>query len=351
MKYTIAIIAFLLSMLMFNSCSNELDLTADYEEITVVYGILDSANSKQYIRVMRGYLDPETSAVEQAQIQDSIYYPANLIVKLTERETNTTYELERVNGDTLNPPVEKEEGIFSNTPNILYVLRASVEKGNNYDLYIENPNTGKIITSSAPVLGRFSITYPPKFQSGPNQYKISFYQKPRGEEIAWNTPQYGKTYDLQIGFNYLEWGINENKSDAVRKSVKFTTASGLISNTSNGGESITYYLEGDAFFSRIAGLIPEDQSVLRAADAEPFDIRVNAGEEELYKYILVNNTLLNDITQLSAKPKYTNIENGIGIFSSKASVVRNGILFSGTTLDSLSCGFYTKDLNFEGPCQ
>lgn len=349
MKFISTLIALFLSLVLITSCSNELDLTADYEEVTVVYGVLDTANTKQYIRIMKGYLDPETSAVEQAQIQDSIYYPSNLIAKLTERETGTEYDLERVNGDTLNPPVEKEEGIFANTPNILYVLRSPIKKGNTYDLYIENPNTGKVITSSAPVLGRFAITFPPVAII--NQFLVSFYQNSRGLEIQWTTPKFGKTYDLQIGFNYLEWDKDDSKSNAEEKTIRFTTATGLISNTSNGGESITYYLEGDVFFSRIAGLIDENPNLLRAASATPFDIRVNAGEEELYRYILINNTLLNDITQLSAKPEYTNINNGIGIFTSKASIARNGIAFSGSTLDSLSCGKFTIDLNFEGPCQ
>lgn len=331
------------------SCSNEIDLTADYQEISVVYGILDSANEKQYIKIMKGYLDPQTNALDQAQIADSIYYPANLIVKITERESGKTFDLQRVNGDTLTPPITKEEGIFSTSPNILYQLSEKLKKGNNYDLYIENPNTGKIIKSSTPLLGRFSITYPPS--SVINRFRIAFYKNPRGLEITWATPTYGKIYDLQIGFSYLEWGINQSKSEAVLKTVEYTTATGLISSSTNGGESLTYALEGDAFFSKLAELIPEDTSVYRAASDTAFDIRINAGEEELYKYILVNNTLLNDITQLSAKPEYTNIENGIGIFSSKASISRKGIPIGQSSLDSLSCGQFTKGLNFEGACQ
>ncbi|MEX0811371.1 MAG: DUF4249 family protein [Chitinophagales bacterium] len=344
---SLTVLLLLLAGLFISSCSNELDLTAEYEEVTVVYGVFDTANTTQYIRVMKGFLDPETNALEQAQNPDSIYYPANLIVRITERESNVTTELRRVVGDTLNPPIEKPEGVFASSPNILYAYRREVKKGNNYDLYIENPNSGKIIKSSTPVLGPYSITYPPSFI---DQFKIPFYTNSRGLEISWNSPRYGKTYDVQIGFNYLEWGINENKSDAVEKTVRYTTAIGLTSNTTNGGESMAYNLEGDAFFSRLSGLISEDASVNRAATNTPFDIRINAGEEELYRYILVNNTLANDITQLNAKPEYTNIENGIGLFSSKASVVRNGIMLSQSSLDSLSCGQFTRNLNFEGAC-
>lgn len=347
MKYlSILLLAFI--GLFIGSCSNEIDLTADYEEITVVYGVFDTANTTQYVRVMKGFLDPETSALEQAQNPDSIYYPENLIVQITERESNITTSLKRVDGDTMNPPINKPDGVFASSPNILYAFNKGLNKGNNYDLYIENPNTGKVIKSSTPVLGPFKITFPPS--SVINQYRVSFYQNPRGLEITWQTPKYGKTYDIQISFHYLEWGVDQDKSEAVEKIVQYTTASGLISNTTNGGESITFNLEGDAFYSRLSGLIPQDATVNRAPTAKPFDVCINAGEEELYRYILVNNTLANDITQLNVKPEYTNIDNGIGIFSSKASIVRNGLLLSQSSLDSLSCGQFTFRLNFEGAC-
>lgn len=346
MKFYASFLSFLLLILI--SCDNELDVTAEYEEVTVVYGILDTANTTQYLKIMKGYLDPKTNALEQAQIPDSIYYPPNLIARITDTETGNAYELKRVDGDTLSPPIEKEEGTFASSPNILYALRQPLQQAKIYDLYIENPNTGKVITSTTPVLGPFSITYPPT--SIVTEFRIPFYTSSNGLEITWNTPVYGKTYDIQISFKYLEWGINESKSNAENKRVTFTTASGITSNRTTGEESETFNLEGDAFFSRLAGLIPEDPSVNRAAVERPVDIRINAGAEELYRYILVSNTLLNDITQLSAKPEYTNIENGIGIFSSKSSTSRNSIRLTTVSLDSLSCGQFTRGLNFEGPC-
>ncbi|MEL6943471.1 MAG: hypothetical protein AAFO82_12445, partial [Bacteroidota bacterium] len=71
MKHLIVI---LVSFFLFNACSNELELTAPWKNIPVIYGVLNEADRVQYIRVEKAFLDESTNALDLAKNVDSVYY-------------------------------------------------------------------------------------------------------------------------------------------------------------------------------------------------------------------------------------------------------------------------------------
>jgi hypothetical protein len=46
------------------------------------------------------------------------------------------------------------------------------------------------------------------------------------------------------------------------------------------------------------------------------------------------------------RPVYTNMVNGIGVFSSMATQKVEGLVLASTTIDSIAYGVHTKDLMF-----
>src|SRR6188508_2297236 len=88
------IYAVFLSVFFFFSCSNELDITADYKETTVIYGLLNQNDTAQYVQIFKGFLDDNMSALVIAQNPDSIFYDDSVLVQLN--DGNATYELERI---------------------------------------------------------------------------------------------------------------------------------------------------------------------------------------------------------------------------------------------------------------
>src|SRR5688500_9231097 len=115
MKY--AFVFLLLSFLLF-SCEQDFDVTADYQEIPVVYGLLNQQdippNNYHYIRIQKGYLI-EGNALVAAGVADSVYYSDSISVQMKTLPTGATYNLVKVNGDLLGLP--KESGTFANSPN------------------------------------------------------------------------------------------------------------------------------------------------------------------------------------------------------------------------------------------
>ena len=76
-------------------------------------------------------------------------------------------------------------------------------------------------------------------------------------------------------------------------------------------QGLDYIFLGDGFYKNIKAKVPYDPSVDRVADSVDYVITV--ASDQLYNYMEVTNPS-NTIVQ--EKPVYTNIVNGIGLFSS-----------------------------------
>ena len=77
MKKILSSLLLLCGIILFNRCSNEVDLYADYKEITIVYGILDISDDTTWIKVTRAYSGPG-NALLIAQNPDSSNFPYKL---------------------------------------------------------------------------------------------------------------------------------------------------------------------------------------------------------------------------------------------------------------------------------
>jgi len=115
---TISILSVLFAAVLWQSCSNDFELNADFKDIPIVYGFIDINDEDHYIRIQRAFLDGETSAIQIAQIHDSIYYD-NIDVSLLVNG-NQSFTLEEINGEDVG--IFKEEGAFANSPNTLYTI-------------------------------------------------------------------------------------------------------------------------------------------------------------------------------------------------------------------------------------
>ncbi len=64
------------------ACDNEIDLNADYEDTTVVFGLLNANADTQFVRITRTFLEDGQSAIDLAQDANRLFYN-NIDVKLT----------------------------------------------------------------------------------------------------------------------------------------------------------------------------------------------------------------------------------------------------------------------------
>lgn len=327
----------LLSILIFSRCSTDVNLIAPYKETTVVYGLLNPVDSVQYIRIAKGYLG-EGNALTMATVNDSIYYPDSEIRVVLQRWYNSTFMDSVVL--VRDESIQKDPGIFSNQPNVLYRLPAdtinktdSIRKDSNYKLSILNLKTGNMVTSSTPVVGDVFISVP----SSNTAIKISM-TSPAPNTVKFSPAPNGKIYNLVIRFHY------EEKELTPPNTVTIKTADWIFSNREATSTTtpieISYF--GEDFYRNLSLKIAPNSGVQRKA--LKLDFVFTIGAEAFYTYYLVNQPSL---TINQNVPQFTNITNGLGIFSSRNITTLRDKELDIASLDSLRNGQYTSGLGFQ----
>ena len=328
---------FLLLMTTIISCNNDFNINGQFQEKTVVFGLLDFATDTNYLRIEKTFLQGTTDANLLATDAENFYYANGELKVYLEQWTNgsyvTTITADYVDGDSLGVP--KDTGTFAASPNILYRLVTPIDSMSMYKLFIVNTTTGDTITASTNVVHDFTTYYPTK----PGVY-IDYSDT---NKITYTCKQavYGKMYDLLMRFHYYE--KNNLTGDSVLKSVDWQIISNKIGDNIDGSGNISYSIEKQAFFTFLASAIDPDENVVRSFSS--IDFFWYAGGVELYDQYM--NILANlGINEDYISPEYSNINGGLGMFSSRHREAIYGVKLYDVTLDSLACGSITRPLHF-----
>ena len=313
-----------------NSCTTDFDLTADYKEIMVVYGLLNQTEEYQYVRIHKAYVDEETSALVIANNPDSLYYPNILNVTVTESTTNKVYQLERVNGDTLG--LAKAEGVFASSPNILYRFKGNLNPNYTYTLRAENKNTGYTVTATTPLVQDFNVSRPfpgiPVSMVSSNNYLV-----------IWTVGPNSRIYDLYVTMNYA---IATKSNPNVYIDTQSITWR-IFKNRNYLGPEAQFDIDGKAFYQFVQDELdplPDHVRIL-----QHLDFTFYAGTEVLSNYVNFSE-VQNGITGNNATAQYTNVDNGLGIFAARYVKQVTEVVLSTNSIDTLACGSKTGNLNF-----
>jgi hypothetical protein len=318
-----------LSFLILFSCSNELDLTAEWKDIPIVYALLSVSDSDQYIRVERAFLDPLTSGEEIALIPDSLYYD-NLEVTLVNLSNNSSAKLMKVFGEDEGLP--RNEGAFARIPNILYKLEQNsleISPGDQYELTIDRGESKVLITASTTIIDTILISLPGARinMDYESNFRVQWFPKTTGNDPS--------MYDVSMLINYEEFRLDDPDSPVTQKSELW-----LLSKNVMNTELQT---SGLAFFNILAESLEKDVNIARIFKG--IDVIIDAGGEEILDYVRIGDANLG-ITASQEIPFYTNISEGRGIFSSRNRKIKKRVLLSPLTKELLINGEITKDLNF-----
>lgn len=105
-------------------------------------------------------------------------------------------------------------------------------------------------------------------------------------------------------------------------------------------QSITF--DPNAFYQNLANVIHFDPNV-SARQSDYIEFVVFAGGEELQTYMAVNGPS-NSLVQ--EKPLYTNINNGLGVFSARYQKIKSNLTLTPQTVDTLAKGHLSCQLQF-----
>lgn len=326
----------LLSTIVFlSSCSTDFELEAEWKDIPIVYSFLSVQDTAHYVRVEKAFLEPGGNALEIARITDSIYYQ-NITVELVNLSSGKALTMERVDGNQEGYP--KEEGIFANSPNVLYKVladEAGFEEGDSVRVVINRGGNDEPAVAKTSIVGeiRINVNRPPDRISR-TRYNLPLF-------ITWTPDEYARIFDVRFIFIYQERLPGE--SAFTQKTAEWIVERDA-SYPDNNGDAITYEAGWESFFQALATQIPEAEGAVRIFSS--MELRITGAGEELYQFIRVSRANTG-ITSAQSIPTYSNVEGGLGIVTSRYSALREGIVLAEEAIDSLRNGIYTRGLNFQ----
>tara|TARA_B100001093_G_scaffold520060_1_gene612366 strand:+ start:3460 stop:4554 length:1095 start_codon:yes stop_codon:yes gene_type:complete len=331
------------------SCDNDIDIIAEWKDIPVVYGVLNAQDSVHYVKLNKAFLG-QGNVMSMAQEFDSLYYDQEDVgLRLVEyrRIAGQYIETKSIEMEPTDEFLKPLEGIFSAPDQIIYKSDASLNNERYYSAQVYDKSVDTVIASNLipiDVLSPLQIIKPNPASAlnlVPNgNYPIT---------VEWSPLEGADLYELKIRFHYVEQQI-ANLSDTVHKYIDWNFPYRLPT-SSISSESIS--LDAEQFLNFLAVNIDENPNVYRQVKGMQFtqttlshacmDITLMAAGQNLSTYILLNQ---NSNSIVVDRLEYSNIDNGIGVLSSRSFNVLEGIKINNFSNDEIAFNEITKHLNF-----
>jgi hypothetical protein len=314
------------------SCKNKLNVNADWQDITVVYGLMNQNDTVHYLKITKAFLG-EGDALKFAKIPDSSFYPNKLDVRIEEWQSgnlvktlyfDTTTEIKKEAGDS----------IFYFPYQLVYKNNDKLNETSIYKLFIKNPKTGKETTSQTPLVGHLDVKSPVEIASARAGFDTI-----QDNDVSWYAAKNGAQYQLVIRFHYTEILITDT-SKKTQQYIDWTIFTDEKALDTTGVFPNDYTFPGKGFYLNVGHHVPVNHLVYRLAGRVDYIFTVAAGD--LSTYMQVNEP---STTIVQEKPFFTNITNGIGLFSSRYDRTIS-LLSSDLTKQCLKYSSYTYMLGF-----
>lgn len=307
-----------LATILLVSCETKVDLNAEYKDIPVVYGIINPNDTTHYLKINKVFLPEDgVSAGSLAADASNLNYPAGDLsvtvqaINPSNQNVVATYNLTRTENE-----IPKDEGVFDNSVNVLYKFtEAAINRNYLYTLKIVNNKLNKEITSETLIVGTTSINKPTNAQQ-PFSFWIG---TPNNggyvdKTISINTGKNVGRIQAKLIFNYTNHFVASSGKPAENKKIVMNLGEVKTLSPTEGNQTIEWLIEGATFFDNITSQTPATLPSLSHRELGLIDLEFVVAGTELNVYMEVtepSNTVNQD------KPNYTNVENGLGIFSSR----------------------------------
>lgn len=315
-------------------CETSFEIEATEKEIPVVYGVLDINETKQYIRIERVFQSKGRDIYELAKDSKILYYESGKALLFIPGSGKSIVG-NRI--DTEKMGIKRLEGMFLNSPNILYEFATNDWKDNPPSKVVfsfESPSLEKSVTGEIPLIKELQL------REGVPASPLNLGYD-RIITIGWNNSMEAKVFDLVMRINYQEKS-NQTNGLFVKKSLDWILKNNLEAGTDPLKGNFTF--KGIEFYKFLGNSLSNAADIQRSMQS--IDLILTAGGEA-FKEILSINQANYGLTGSTNIPRFNNVTNGFGFLSSRLKFFRTDISLASVTLDSLKNGVYTKSLHFK----
>ncbi|MDZ4669137.1 MAG: hypothetical protein SGJ00_14815 [bacterium] len=277
-------------------CKNDIDINAPYKDVAIVYGFLDQNEPIQYIRIQKLYQNSSTSNTsEGANIADSLYFDS-LVVKLVNIVTKDTFTCIKVDS------IPKNLGFFSSAKNTLYACTFPKNNLANelFELRIFYPKKNALFISRTNIVKDAVIPFRKVvLKTVPANHIFSF---------KFTTAKNAAMYDLTIRYFYKEMDAADNSIYEI-KHIDYSVAKGkLYPAESDRTENIG----SRTYIDYLKLRIPNDVTKKRTSIGITY--MAYGGSEEFQTMLDLSSP---NLSIAQKNPEFSNISNGLGIFTSR----------------------------------
>ena len=321
------------------ACETKVDIHIEGEESAVVIGLLDPTLDTQFVKITHTFLT-DGNAFDVAQIQEmSEYHDLEAYVIVYDGSDSVdSYLLQE------KTVTDKDSGVFYYPAQTVYYFTEPL----NYDYMYELKFFGSEneVSSTTEIVGDFntniSILFPTISLVEEFDFSGSKYQN---KSIIIETSKNTKRYQFTFRYHYLEIYIDGTE---IEKHLDFKYAP-IITSTLMGSEMFEVVIDGNSFYQNLAGRIlaqNNEENVLKRIIGKMDYIFEYAGDD-FNTFIALNEPSTSSIN-IEANP-YTNVINGIGVWSSRGNAVfidREFSISIPSSILEMAFGQYTGDLKF-----
>lgn len=298
------------------SCETDLKVNADYTQTAVVYGVMNSADTIHIFKLSKTFLG-NGNALDMAKVADSS--KANLtempvIERLVYNTSSNTYDVVRTY--TVRDTVidGKPSGTFySGADRYFYFVDPLLTPSPNVAYRLRFKLNNVMIDAKTFILGKSGQVSPSTQNSsfelikndirvtGP-QYSNVLFKVNSGENV--------KRVEAKIKFTYVE-----HYNDGKAPETKIITIGNekLVAVDSKVRELMNRAFDAKALMDQINTQVGLPAANVKQREIRDLGIYMTSAGEDLNTYIEVNNPVSG---VLQERPEYTNVNNGIGIWSS-----------------------------------
>lgn len=331
MKLNTLLLISALLLLGSQGCETDVDINGDYKATPVVYGLIDYNQPVQRIRIFKTFQNAKGNAYDYAKITDSLYFK-KLSVKLINENSGAVITLNKDNSIPMNP------GVFASDSNFMYITSSPLDKNATYKLEITDLESGQVFTAKTNLVDTITWRNPTPALVIPFEVKGN-----QNYGIAWVTGKGARSYEAQLRMHYTEFHYNDQGQllDSIQKFIDYVPQKTMITNNLLGGDRMSYSITQYNFFNFLLGSMKAQYNIKRRAYR--VDFRMYGASEELNNYIFINTPSFGVVPK---NTQYTNISNGLGIFSSRSLNEIKDVPLSATMQNEMKNSTILKPLNF-----
>lgn len=323
-------------LIFFTSCNNELEINGELKETTVVYGLLNQADSVQYLKIYKAFLTEENTLIAASKPENLYYYDSiEVYLEVYNTDGNILYTIPF---DTTTS-IPKNSGIFSNPYQVIYRSISGqplLNIDNEYKVIIRNKFTGKITSVQTNLIKATNNVNPYQWKS----YNPSSPHAPLlnpFSSISITAPENSAQIEVYFEFRYIE--KNVVTGDSIKKGPIIMSLG--TSKNLKFDDSFEINLSGNKLLNSLANNISVNPNIVRYDDT--CSLIIWAAGEEFIRYNEVNAPSLSIVEE---RPTYTNVSNGLGLVSCRYYFRYPRVMLNKSAVDSLKYSSITTKLNF-----